>query len=95
MTCFAAVMCPGDGLLIYLANMFVIVDRSGLVPWESHRSEPTRLLICFVNFVLSSSCISTCGTLSTGCPDLYGVGLEDTASPPNPADWISCSANAC
>ena len=69
--------------------MLVIVDRSGRVPWESHRSEP----IIWRNLVLSACFCSGGGgfplTASTGYPDLYGVvaGLHVSVRPARSSRW--------
>ncbi len=41
MTCFAASMCPGEGLELYLAIIFVIVAMSGRVWVDNQLRHPT------------------------------------------------------
>lgn len=86
-------MWPWDGFAWYWANMETMVLRSGRVPWESHRSEPT------IERSSDASCWRSeverleCGTESTGWPDRYGDAVV-LACCILCVENI-CSANAC
>ena len=75
--------------------MFVIVDRSGRVPCESHRRDPTKDLYC-----ASIACFcwrlndGSGGILSTGYPDRYGVFVVVEENLVSPACSTNVSANA-
>ena len=59
---------------------------------ESHNSDPTMERSSVVSRLRSESEILLCGTESTGCPVLYGVGVGLASERPLLA--MSCSENA-
>ena len=93
MTCFAASIWPGDGLALYLAIMLVIVAISGRVWVDNQFRDPTYLRRICISFSFSANGRSRSGTASTGCLDLYGVGLLHVAADSKPASLISSSVS--
>ena len=75
--------------------MLVMVDRSGRVPWLSHRRDPTILRSCVSILWRSESGISLCGIESTGWPERYGVVAGEMAGCCIFANSKSCSEKAC
>lgn len=65
MTCLTCVKCPGDGLDVYLARMFVMVLMSRRVDMESHVKHPSRT--CMKCWSLCWMCVDA-GIVSTGWP---------------------------
>ena len=82
-TLLAESRCCGEGLVWYVASMFVIVVMSGRVLCESHRRLPIILRICSIVVFVAG----VVGGLieSTGKPFRYGVG----------AGLASCRLVAC
>jgi hypothetical protein len=63
-------MWPYDGFAWYCVSIDTIVQRSGCVPWESHRIDPTIDRSSDASRCHSPDVILLCGTESTGWPDL-------------------------
>ena len=67
--------------------------KSGRVPCESHKSDPTMDLSSDDKLSRSLVDILQCATESTGWPDRYGVFVGLACS--SLFEAIICSANAC
>ena len=70
MTCLAALMWPFPGLDWWLARRLTTGAKSGLVPWEIHSKDPTRVLIWELS--LFGVVLDGVGIESILWPDLYG-----------------------
>lgn len=66
----------------YCANIEVIVERSGWVPWLSHCIEPTREQSFACSLIFSGGEGAGAVAASTGRPVWYGVstGLDELES---------------
>ena len=94
MMCLAAAIWPYDGLFCCCARRFVATARSGLVPCDSHKSDPTYDWSCCFNSEVSWGGRGVCLIESIGRPDLNGVLFIVADSVDRPASDMRLSQKA-